>query len=84
MENITMDDIISLISREKSDASIIRKVSDSFSIRQGKQGKSDYLFFKTEKMKKPSFLSIEGYDGDYKTDNVSAIKSWLREKYGIY
>ena len=84
MENITMDDIISLISREKSDASIIRKVSDSISIRQGKQGKSDYLFFKTEKMKKPSFLSIEGYDGDYKTDNVSAIKSWLREKYGIY
>ena len=84
MENITMDDIISLISREKSDTSIIRKVSDSISIRQGKEGKSDYLFFKTEKMKKPSFLSIEGYDGDYKTDNVSAIKSWLREKYGIY
>jgi len=84
MENITMDDIISLITREKSDKSIIRKVSDSISIRQGKEGKADYLFFKTEKMKKPSFLSIEEYDGNYKTDDVSAIKSWLREKYGIY
>ena len=84
IENITIEDIISLISREKSDPSTIRKISDSISIRQGKEGKPDYLFFKTEKMKKPSFFSIEGYDGDYKTDHVSAIKSWLREKYGIY
>jgi DNA topoisomerase I len=84
IENITMDDVISLISREKSDTSILRKVSDSISIRQGKEGKSDYLFFKTEKMKKPSFLSLEGYEGNYKTDDLSAIKSWTREKYGIY
>ena len=85
IENITRDDVISLIHREKSDTtSIIRKVSDSISIRQGKEGKSDYIFFKTEKMKKPSFFSLEGYDGNYKTDDVSAIKSWIREKYGIY
>ena len=85
IENITIDDVISLITREKSDTtSTIRKVSDSISIRQGKEGKSDYLFFKTEKMKKPSFFSLEGYDGNYKTDDLSAIKSWIREKYGIY
>ena len=85
IENITIDDVISLIHREKSDTTYtIRKVSDSISIRQGKEGKSDYLFFKTEKMKKPSFLSIEGYDGNYKTDDLSAIKSWITEKYGIY
>jgi DNA topoisomerase-1 len=85
IENITMDDVISLISREKETSTgSVRKISDSISIRQGKVGKSDYLFFKTEKMKKPSFLSMEGYNGDYKTDDVSAIKSWIREKYGIY
>jgi DNA topoisomerase-1 len=87
IENITIDDVISLICREKNNTNTstsMRKISDSISIRQGKVGKSDYLFFKTEKMKKPSFLSIEGYNGDYKTDDVSAIKSWIREKYGIY
>ena len=85
IENITMDDVISLISREKETSTgSVRKISDSISIRQGKVGKSDYLFFKTEKMKKPSFLSMEGYNGDYKTDDVSAIKDWIREKYGIY
>ena len=85
IENITMDDVISLISREKIDiTSTIRKISDSISIRQGKEGKSDYFFFKTDKMKKPSFLSIECYDGNYKSDDLSAIKSWIREKYGIY
>ena len=83
IENITMEDVISLICREKNDTNM-RKISDSISIRSGKVGKSDYLFFKTEKMKKPSFLSMEGYIGDYKTDDVSAIKSWIREKYGIY
>ena len=86
IENITMNDVISLISREKTDTNsgTMRKISDSISIRSGKVGKSDYLFFKTEKMKKPSFLSMEGYNGDYKTDDVSAIKDWIREKYGIY
>jgi DNA topoisomerase-1 len=87
IENITMDDVISLICREKNDtspSSTMRKISDSISIRSGKVGKSDYFFFKTEKMKKPSFLSMEGYMGDYKTDDLSEIKSWIREKYGIY
>ena len=85
IENITMDDVIPLISREKSETNLqFRKVSDSISIRQGKEGKTDYLFFKTEKMKKPSFFSLEGYDGNYKTDDLSAIKSWIRDKYGIY
>jgi len=85
IENITMDDVISLISREKETCTgSVRIISSSISIRQGKVGKPDYLFFKTEKMKKPSFLSMEGYIGDYKTDDVSAIKSWIREKYGIY
>ena len=87
IENITIDDVISLINREKNDtiaSTAVRKVSDSISIRSGKVGKSDYIFFKTEKMKKPSFLSIEGYIGDYNTDDVFAIKSWIREKYGIY
>jgi DNA topoisomerase-1 len=86
IKNITIDDVISLICREKNDTSTVsmRKVSDSISIRSGKVGKSDYIFFKTENMKKPSFLSMEGYIGDYKTDDLSTIKSWIREKYGIY
>ena len=87
IDNITIDDIIPLICREKEKddgSGSIRKISDSISIRPGKAGKADYLFFKTESMKKPSFLSIEEYNGNYKTDDLSAIKDWIREKYGIY
>ena len=87
IENITIEDIVPLICKERekdAGSGSIRKISDSISIRPGKAGKADYLFFKTEQMKKPSFLSIEGYNGNYKTDDLSAIKDWIREKYGIY
>ena len=84
MGNITIDDVILVINKEKT-GNVIRKISESISIRSGKTGKSDYIFFKMEQMKKPSFFSLEGYEtGDYKTDDLSILKLWIREKYGIF
>ena len=34
-------------------------------IRKGKFG--DYIFYKTEKMKKPRFLKLKGFAEDYKS-----------------
>jgi DNA topoisomerase I len=37
---------------------ILRIINKDMSIRQGKNGKSDYIFYKTPKMKKPQFISL--------------------------
>ena len=42
--------------REKT--GILREINTDVSIRQGKFGNSDYIFYKTSKMKKPHFISL--------------------------
>jgi DNA topoisomerase-1 len=44
---------------------IIRVVNKEISIRQGKNGKSDYIFYKTLKMVKPRFISLAKFPHNY-------------------
>ena len=45
------------------------------SIQTGKFG--DYIFYKTEKMKTPKFIKLQGFKGDYKTCPVSLLEQWI-------
>ena len=49
------------------------------SIRKGKYG--DYIYYKTELMKRPEFLKILNFPGDYKKCNLTILKDWIRENY---
>ncbi len=44
---------------------IIRTINKDITIRQGKPGKSDYIFYKTPKMKKPQFISLAKFPHNY-------------------
>ncbi len=82
IKNIELDDAINILeSAEQMGNSLIRRIDETLSIRKGKYG--DYIFYKTEKMKKPQFLKLYGFNDDYKTCSIQNIKGWIKEKYEI-
>ena len=90
MENITYEDILEIIEKDKDTtdsnkksftANIIRKLNDNISIRNGKFG--DYIFYKTSKMTKPQFLKLGGFKEDYKSCDKTAILEWVQTEYKV-
>ena len=88
IENITLEEVIAEIEKygvpvdgQKPESPIVRVVNDNISIRKGQYG--DYIFYKSKKMKKPSFLKLDGCTLDYKACNIIFIKDWILEKYGV-
>ena len=82
IKNIELDDAINVLQNaESSDNSLVRKIDDKLAIRKGKYG--DYIFYKTEKMKRPLFFKLNGFDEDYKTCAIERLRSWIREKHEV-
>jgi len=82
IENITIDDVKKYL---EEGSNMIREINANISIRKGPKG--EYLFYKTPKLKKPQFYDIKGFINetgeDYKTCDITVLKSWVREKYNI-
>jgi DNA topoisomerase-1 len=82
LKNIEYNDAINIInSTSESNNSLVRFISKDVSIRKGKYG--DYIFYKTEKMKKPQFLKLSSFNDDYKNCSLENLKTWLKECYQI-
>lgn len=64
-----------------SDNGTLREISNNISIRKGNKG--NYIFFKTNKMKKPQFFNLNEFSEDYINCDISLIKDWLKNKYNI-
>ena len=83
ISDISLDEVIRIIENEpESDTGtdltgIIRTISDDISIRNGKYG--DYIFYKTINMKKPKFISLKGFNKDYKKCTDTDIISFVSE-----
>ena len=82
IENITFDEVRKYLDEGSN---IIREISSNISIRKGPKG--DYIFYKTAKMKKPDFKDVKAFVSetkeDYKICDITILKSWLSDKYGI-
>jgi len=61
--------------------SIIRKINEDLSLRTGKYG--DYIFYKRKMMKQPKFLKLAGFIGNYRDCDMSILKKWIKETYGV-
>jgi DNA topoisomerase-1 len=57
----------------------IREVSSNLSIRTGKFG--DYILYKKPRAKKPEFLKLNGFNGDYKTCDKGLLLIWIKQTY---
>jgi DNA topoisomerase-1 len=60
---------------------MVRFVTKDISIRNGRFG--DYIFYKTDEMKNPSFLKIKGFKEDYKTCSLDTLTDWIETTYNI-
>lgn len=82
IKNIGYDDAVNILENSEANAnSLVRRIDETLSIRKGKYG--DYIFYKTEKMKKPQFLKLNGFNDDYKNCSLANIRSWIKEKYEV-
>ena len=81
-DDITLEDIIKILEKPSS---LIRNINKDLSIRKGQYG--DYIFYKTEKMKKPKFLKLQGIieelSSDYKTCDSLELERCIKEKYKL-
>ena len=87
-DEITLEDILSLLENNTDtstsgliQSSVVRVINDSLSIRSGKFG--DYIFYKNSRMKQPKFLKLAGFEGNYKDGDLSVLKKWMKENYGV-
>jgi DNA topoisomerase-1 len=79
VENISFEDIVKILDK---DGNLVREVSPSISIRNGKFGR--YIFYKTPKMKKPIFHQLSGFTNDVELCDINTIREWIEEKYKIH
>jgi len=54
-----------ILDETENKSGIIRVINKDVSIRLGKNGKSDYIFYKTPKMKKPRFIPLAKFPHNY-------------------
>ena len=78
IESITFKDIEKYLDEGSN---IIRKISDNITIRKGAKG--EYIFYKTNKMKKPEFYNLKGFEVNYQFCSIDILKEWIKETYKI-
>ena len=76
IDKITIIDCINLLNESKNN--ILKEFSNNLSIRNGNYG--HFIFYKTDKMKKPSFISLKNFNGDYLTCDESLIEEYIQQE----
>ena len=77
IDNIRLEDIISLLENNN----LLRDIDVNCSIRKGPKG--DYIYYKTNNMKKPSFYNIKKFDQDYMNCPIEDLKLWIKNQYEL-
>lgn len=82
IKEIKIEDATTILNDRASEGNnLVRRISNDLAIRKGKYG--DYIFYKTETMKKPQFLKLNDFNDDYTNCSLEFLKSWIKEKYGL-
>ena len=79
--NITYEDVVRFIENSNKDSSVIRVLNQQLSLRKGKYG--NYVFYKTESMKKPQFLKLKGFNKNPETCNKDEFINWIKTTYKL-
>jgi hypothetical protein len=85
-EEIALSEAIKLLDQESDKpakaSTIVRKITEEMSVRAGQYG--DYIFYKKAAMKTPKFFKLtDDFEHDYKKCDVTLLKKWIKETYGI-
>jgi DNA topoisomerase-1 len=85
--NITLEEVVPILfgkgenQQSNPHSKIVRQITETLSIRDGKYG--NYIFYKTQKMKKPRFISLTGFKGNVIEETEDNVKKWIRENCHI-
>lgn len=81
LTSITLDIIAPFLDdcKNKLPPSVLRILDETMSVRKGKNRASNYIFYKTESMKKPSFINIRKCSLNVITDDPELIIKWAME-----
>ena len=90
ISNITLEEVVPILfdtgnplykPPTNPQSKIVRQITENLSIRDGKYG--NYIFYKTQKMKKPRFISLTGFKGNIQEETEDNVKKWIRENCHI-
>ena len=90
ISNITMEEVIPILfggtgtsddQQSNPHSKIVRQITENVSVRHGKYG--NYIFYKTQKMKKPRFISLNGFKGNIQEETEDNVRKWIRENCHI-
>jgi len=92
IDEITLEDVLELLydldsenagDSTKDTSGVLRVITGDASIRKGKGEYGNYIFYKNSKMKKPRFLKLDGFTGNYLTCELPLLQEWFKNKYKI-
>jgi hypothetical protein len=63
--------------QSSNSSSILRKINNDISIRNGKFG--NYIYYKTTIMTKPQFIKLSKFNQDYLTCDINSIKEFIKK-----
>jgi DNA topoisomerase-1 len=79
---MTYKNIIELLDKgDNANPSVLRVVNNNMSIRKGKFG--NYIYYKTNEMNKPTFLSLSGFNENAVKCNLEVLCAWIETKHNI-
>ena len=81
-KTMKLEDVVDLLDGKKStNANVLYEFDKTLSIRKGKYG--PYIFFKTEKMKRPLFKNFKGKHWEKDFSSKEELREWIREEHEI-
>ena len=84
IKNIGYEDALNILENSEVKAnSLVRKIDETLYIHKSKFNDNDYILYKTEKIEKPKYFKLSGFNDDYKNCSLSKIRSWIKETYKI-
>ncbi len=86
IENITYAEVFKVLEQDgvlnpAVSVGFVRELNKHLSIRRGKYG--DYIFYKTNRMKTPTFLKLSGFAGDYRHDDKHTVLEWIKTTHNV-
>ena len=78
LDKIVLADVVPFLEEEKPATTVLRVLTPTLSVRNGKFG--PYIFYKTEKMKKPKFFDLKGFDQGFGSDD---LLEWIKTTHGV-
>ncbi len=77
IEQVVLSDIPAVVAGKN----VLRVLTPALSIRNGKYG--PYIYYQTEKMKKPKFYDLKGFEQGFGVCDPDELVAWIRSKYGV-